>query len=255
MQNVTTIKSLKEKATSNLKKLQKIFEKKKLSLEKSSSEYPYAIVIGPDKSTLKSVLSKYHCEKIISESEKMIRIHSYLVDNKGRINFREVGFQRLMLLFKNCNIKEIREEIQLSMEQLCLKNNWPKYSIDIYEGDPLNGNNINVEVKNPDPEADRQYYEDFGEVLRVERIKGRDHICFKSLNDFLPAIERYYKLKKKKKGKKRKVKTMQKKKVKTMQKKKVKTLSSAVFPLFVLISQQLLLFCLFSLLSEHSFFD
>jgi hypothetical protein len=120
-----------------------------------------------------------------------------IFDNNGDPNFRELGGNKkeIILIFKK---KEDTEKICKTATEayLKMKNELPKdinFIFERFEGNPLNTNTnySKIKVKNPDPLADENYYSSFGEVHNVERIKGYDIILFKSLKNFLPAIEEH----------------------------------------------------------------
>jgi len=135
--------------------------------------------------------------------ENLIRTHPYLIDDEGKLNCRRLGdhSHAIVLIFKECDINNIKDTVQQNMEEYCTQRKIPKYEIKIYEGNPLDtAASIRVKVRNPDPNADATYYSDFGEVEKMARKQGFDLIDYKTLNCFLPAAEEYYRAKKKKKS-------------------------------------------------------
>jgi len=179
-----------------------ITARKKESLKNAATQFPNAILIQPEKGS--RLLLSSQIQKIM-EIENLLRTHPYLKDSDGKINCRRLGDQNqaILLLFnENCDINIIKETIQQKMMEVSTQLKLPKLIIKVFEGNPLDtAGTIKVKVKNPDPNADKIYYQDFGEVENVVRKQGYDHIDYKSLYCFLPAAEEYYRIKKKKKEK------------------------------------------------------
>lgn len=71
-------------------------------------------------------------------------------------------------------------------------------NIEVYKGNPLDSrkNYSRLIVHNPNPIANKNFYEDFGDVIEVKRTRGVDTVIYKSLNNILPVIEEYTKWRK-----------------------------------------------------------
>jgi len=170
-----------------IKEMEVISRKKETSLQNSASEFPFAIVI----SSLKGLLVDFHIQRIL-DIEKLIGTHSYMRDSQGKANFRRLGKQALILLKQGSDINEIKDIITTNMEKLVTEKKIPKYKVHVFEGNPLDTySTIKVKVKNPDPKADKTYYQDFGEVdkvIRSERIRSRRLQIAKQLPPCIPRI-------------------------------------------------------------------
>jgi len=183
--------------TINFEDLLIIIENDKKKNQEASTEFTNGLVINSKNSEV--ALKSYIVELIFKNIENFSENYPHLIDSNGCLKLRKIGKYAYILIFKkNCDIEELRNKAENSMKILLkerkIRN---ELVIKVYDGLPLDTTkHIVVEVTNPNPKAEEKDYKVYGEILKFADSKGKHIITYSSINNFLPALEQYYKEKK-----------------------------------------------------------
>jgi hypothetical protein len=194
-----------------LEELLEVQGKKSKQYQKSMELYSKGIIIFRKTSRLQNLKPNLnHLKIILSSIDNFDNNFPHLFDTNGGLNVRYTGRDKnnFLLIFRDdVDIEKILSLIKESSnskknKKLLKLANGESYSFSVYQGvSPLDARtNIRVTVQNPDPEADKTYYQDFGDIVNCKRRNGTDHITYKTLKPILPALKEHQRWRKAQKG-------------------------------------------------------